>query len=231
MYESVCVVGAGRVGQAAAARLEERRVREVWTTGRELACDGADLVLLCVPDRAIREVAAAIRPGPWVAHVSGAAGLGPLAAHRRHFSLHPLQTFQLGLGAGQFDGAYAAMSADSPEGYGAALALADLLGLRAFELADADRPAYHAAATMAASFLVTLHSAASDLIESTGAPPEALLPLIRRTVDNGFRPTGPFVRRDHETIEAHLAAIRERRPLLEPLYRTLADVTERLVVR
>jgi predicted short-subunit dehydrogenase-like oxidoreductase (DUF2520 family) len=230
MIESICVVGAGRVGQAVAARLDGQ-VASVWTSGRELASSGADLVLLCVPDRAIADVARAIPPGPWMAHTSGVAQLATLEPHARRFSLHPLQTFQLGLGPEQFDGAYAALTTETPEALGVALELADLLGLRAFELADEDRPAYHAAATIAASFLVTLHDASADLIESTGAPPEAIVPLMRRTVENGFAPTGPFVRGDSETIDAHLRAIRARRPQLESLYRALADVTERLVVR
>jgi predicted short-subunit dehydrogenase-like oxidoreductase (DUF2520 family) len=54
---------------------------------------------------------------------------------------------------------------------------------------------------------------------------------MRRTMDNGFQPTGPFVRGDHETVAAHVAAIRARRPQLEPMYRALADTTERLALR
>jgi predicted short-subunit dehydrogenase-like oxidoreductase (DUF2520 family) len=229
MFTTICVVGAGRVGQAAFTRLGERvRTR---LTGRELDCGDADLVLLCVPDRAIAEVAQAISPGPWVAHVSGAATLDSLDPHRRRFSVHPLQTFQAGLGPTQFDGAWAAVTAETDEALAAALGLADLLGVRAFELPDEERPVYHAAATVAASFLVTLHEAAADLMEAAGAPPEALEPLMRRTIDNGFAPTGPHVRGDRETVAAHLRAIRSRRPQLEPLYRALADATERLLVR
>jgi predicted short-subunit dehydrogenase-like oxidoreductase (DUF2520 family) len=229
MFTTACVVGAGRVGRAAFDRLGERL--ETRLTGRELACGDADLVLLCVPDRAIGEVAAAVPPGPWVAHVSGAVTLAALEPHRRRFSVHPLQTFQPGLGPAQFDGAWGAVTAGTDAALSAGLELADLLGLRAFELADDERPVYHAAATVAASFLVTLHDAAADLMEAAGAPPEALEPLMRRTIANGFAPTGPLVRGDYETVRVHLQAIRERRPQLEPLYRALVDATERLVVR
>ena len=83
----------------------------------------------------------------------------------------------------------------------------------------------------AASFLVTLHETAAELLTTAGAPVEALEPLMRRTMDNGFEPTGPFVRGDRATIERNLAAIRERRPELEALYLTLAAATEELVVR
>jgi predicted short-subunit dehydrogenase-like oxidoreductase (DUF2520 family) len=212
------------------ARLSER-LQAARLTGRELDCEGVDLVLLCVPDRAIPEVAAAIEPGPWIAHTSGASLLTALEPHRRRFSLHPLQTFTLDRGPEQLDGAHAAVTGETDEAREAGFALAELLGLEPFELADDERPLYHAAATFAASFLVTLHDAACDLMEAAGAPAEALAPLMRRTMDNGFAPTGPFVRRDDQTVEAHVRAIRARRPQLEPLYRALADVTERLVPR
>ena len=70
-----------------------------------------------------------------------------------------------------------------------------------------------------------------DLVEAAGAPPEALVPLMLRVIGNDFELTGPIERGDWETVEAHLAAIRERRPQLEPLYRALADATAALVVR
>ena len=59
MFESICVVGNGRVGRAASARLAERGIA-VRSTGRELDVASPDLVLLCVPDRAIAEVARAL---------------------------------------------------------------------------------------------------------------------------------------------------------------------------
>ena len=108
MFESACVVGAGRVGRAMATRLGGRIPTR--TTGRELDCAQAELVLLCVPDRAIPEVAAAVAPGPWLAHTSGASRLEALAPHERRFSLHPLQTFTLDRGPEQLDGAWAAIS-------------------------------------------------------------------------------------------------------------------------
>lgn len=234
MFTSACVVGAGRVGQAAAARLAERLpVRTVGRVrpGDHVQAGEGDLVLLCVPDASIPDVAEEIRPGPWVAHTSGAASVAALEPHRKRFALHPLQTFQRGLGPEQFDGAFAAVTGESAEALDAGCCLAGLLGLAPFELADEERPLYHAAATMAASFLVTLHRAAADLMDAAGAPPAALTPLIQRTIDNGFAPTGPLVRGDWETVELHRAAIHARRPQLEPLYRALTDATERLAVR
>jgi predicted short-subunit dehydrogenase-like oxidoreductase (DUF2520 family) len=227
VFESACVVGAGRVGKAMAARLGERTPTQV--VGRDLECDDAELVLLCVPDRAIAEVAAAIPPGPWVAHTSGACRLEALAPHERRFSLHPLQTFTVDRGPEQLDGAWAAVSGESAEALAAGAELAETLGLRPFELDDAMRPLYHAAASFVSAFLVTLHDVAAELMEAAGAPPEAFEPLMLRTIENGFQHTGPLVRDDWETVERHADAIAARRPQLLPLYRALAETEAALL--
>ncbi|HEY6032469.1 MAG TPA: DUF2520 domain-containing protein [Gaiellaceae bacterium] len=210
------MIGAGRVGSAMAARLTER--------GVELRPD-AGLVLLCVPDSAIAEVARGIEPGPWVAHVSGATPLAALDPHERRFSVHPLQTFTRSRGAEQLDGAWAAVTADSGEGRALGFELAELLGLRPFELADESRRLYHAGAAIASNYLVTLQRAASRLFEQAGAPPEALVPLMTRTIENGFELTGPIQRGDWATVDAHVAAIHESAPELEPMYLALAEAT------
>ena len=75
------------------------------------------------------------------------------------------------------------------------------------------------------SYLVTLHRAATSLFEAAGAPPAALVPLMTRTIENGFELTGPISRGDRQTVEAHLRAIHERAPELEPMYRALAEAT------
>jgi predicted short-subunit dehydrogenase-like oxidoreductase (DUF2520 family) len=210
-----------------AARLAERLPTR--TTGRELECGDADLVVLCVPDTAIAAVAAEVPLGPWVAHTSGATPLAALEPHERRFSLHPLQTFSLDLGPEQLDGAWAAVTGESEEALATGRELAGLLGLEPFDLDDDERPIYHAAAAFASSFLVTLHEVAAELMEAAGAPAAALEPLMRRTMDNGFDHTGPLVRGDWETVERHRQAIRERRPQLLPLYQMLTDTTATLL--
>lgn len=212
------VVGAGRVGSAVSARLAER--------GVALDRDEPELVLLCVPDRAIAEVAAATPAGPWVAHVSGATPLAALDPHGRRFSVHPLQTFTRSRGPEQLDGAFAAVTAETDEARAAGFWLARTLGLEPFALADDRRALYHAGAAIASNYLVTLRRAAGDLLEAAGAPPGALDPLMRRTIENGFELTGPISRGDWETVEKHVAAIRAARPELEEMYRVLAETTK-----
>jgi predicted short-subunit dehydrogenase-like oxidoreductase (DUF2520 family) len=103
--------------------------------------------------------------------------------------------------------------------------LAETLGLRAFDLADDARAVYHAGASIASNFLVTLHRAAARALACAEVPAEALVPLMRRTIDNNFDLTGPIARGDTATVDAHLAAIQRLLPDLEPMYRALAEAT------
>ena len=222
MFERIHIIGTGRAGSAIRARLLERGIHV--TDGR--APDpAAELVLLCVPDMVIAEVAAAVPTGPWIAHVSGATRLDALDPHKRRFSVHPLQTLTRDRGAEQMDGAWGAIGGETGPALDRARWLAESLGLRPFEVADADRALYHAAAVIGGNAIVTLHQAATRLLGEVGAPAEAIVPLMMRTIENGFDLTGPIARGDRPTIEAHLVALEKRAPDLVPLYRALVEAT------
>jgi len=223
VIENVQIIGGrGRVGSTVSARLSERGVR---------LDTPPELVLLCVPDRAIAEVAAEVAPGPWVAHVSGATPLRALEPHVRRFSLHPLLSITRDRGPEHLDGGWAAVTAERREALGTGFWLAETLGLRPFELADEKRAAYHAAAAIASNYLVTLRESAGSLLESADVPTEALDPLLRSVIANGYELTGPIARGDWETVERHLEAIRETRPELEELYVALARATAAIAGR
>lgn len=216
MFKRIAVVGRGRAGGALAGRLNERGL---------LVTDAPDLVVLAVPDAAIAAVAAGLPEGPWVAHVSGATPLSALAPHARRFSVHPLQTFTRSRGPEQLDGAWAAVTGETDDALTRADWLARALGLHPFPLDDAARALYHAGASMASNFLVTLYRASARALEASGAPPDALLPLMRRTIDNGFDLTGPIARGDRDTVARHLDALGRELPDLVPLYRAMAEAT------
>jgi predicted short-subunit dehydrogenase-like oxidoreductase (DUF2520 family) len=220
MFDTVTVIGAGgRAGSAIAGRLRQR--------GITLRDHDADLVVLCVPDTGIPDVAASIDPGPWIAHVSGATSLTALDPHVRRFSVHPLQTLVRSLGPEQLDGAYAAVTGETDEAVERGTWLSRTLGLRPFVLLDDARTLYHAGAVIASNYLVTLYRTASRLFEHAGAPPEALVPLMRRTIENGFELTGPIARGDWTTVDRHLDAIGESGPI-DDLYRALGSATAEL---
>jgi predicted short-subunit dehydrogenase-like oxidoreductase (DUF2520 family) len=217
MFDRVKVVGRGRVGSTVAARFAER--------GHSVVEDNPDLVMLCVPDTVISEVAQSISAGPWICHTSGATSVAALAPHTKRFTVHPLQTVVHGRGPEQLDGAWAAVSGENADAVARASWVAHELGLQPFELADEMRGLYHAGAALASNYLVTLYRTACRAFEIAGAPPAALLPLMRRTIDNNFELTGPIARGDWATLDAHLAALRAFAPELEPIYRALADRT------
>ena len=56
-------------------------------------------------------------------------------------------------------------------------------------------------------------------------PAAGVVPLMTRTIENGFQLTGPIARGDWATVEAHQAAIRAEHPELGSLYDTLAEAT------
>jgi predicted short-subunit dehydrogenase-like oxidoreductase (DUF2520 family) len=230
----LAVVGAGRLGTALTRALPAAGVRVLGPLGRGADGSGADAVLLCVPDGQIAAAAAAVTPGPLVGHCSGALTLAPLAGHEA-FSLHPLMTVR-GEDA-DFAGAGAAVAGATPRARGAALALARALGMHPVEVADADRAAYHAAASLASNFLVALEAAAERLAATAGVDRETLAPLVRATVANWAQVgperalTGPIARGDEETVARQRAAVAERTPELLALWDALAEITRELAAR
>ena len=232
MLPSCAIVGAGRLGSALAAALPG----STGPFGRGADPRDADVVLLCVPDREIAAAAAAVAPGPIVGHCSGATTLQPLTdAGHEALSMHPLMTVPHGArGDGVFTGAGAAVAGSSERALHAARVIAARLGMRPVVIADADRVAYHAAATIASNFLTTIEGAAERLGATAGMDRELLLPLLRATLESWAELgaaralTGPFARRDEATIAGHRAAIAERTPDLLPLYDALADATRSL---
>ena len=234
----VAIVGAGRLGTALAAALRGAGVAVDGPLARDARgpASSPEAVLLCVPDAAIAAAAAGVPPGPAVGHCSGALGLDVLG-RREGFSLHPLMTVTTGADPGVFAGAAAALDASSPATLALAQALARTLGMTPVRIAGEDRPAYHAAASIASNFLVALEAAAEELGATAGLERAQLVPLVRATVENwaALGParalTGPVARGDVGTVERQRDALRERTPELLELFDALAAATRRLAER
>jgi predicted short-subunit dehydrogenase-like oxidoreductase (DUF2520 family) len=228
----VAIVGDGRLGTAfARALIVDGTLSVAGPFGRGAEPPSCDVVLLCVPDGEIADVAAAIAPGALVGHCSGATGLEPLHPHEA-FSLHPLMTVTEA--GADFSGATAAIDATSPRAFAAAEELARALQMRTIRVEAEDRPAYHTAASMASNFLVTLEAAAEQIGAGAGLEREMLVPLVRATVDNwatlgGRRAlTGPIARGDEITVTRQRNTVIERAPELLPLFDALTTATRML---
>ena len=232
----VAIVGAGRMGKALAAAMigAEMRVIGPLARGKGTKLREADVVLLCVPDAAIGEAARTIDPGPLVGHCSGASTLVPLAPHEA-FSMHPLMTVA-GDAVVSFAGAGCAFAGSTERARDVATALARRLRMRPFVIADADRDIYHAAASMASNYLVTIEGAAERLGSLAGVDREFLVPLVRSAVENWARLgarkalTGPIARGDRETASRQRAAVAHRAPELIDLWDALSRATRTLAL-
>ena len=234
---SVSVIGGGRLGTAIAAALTAAGIDVHGPVGRGEAVPRADASLLCVPDSEIASAAAdAADAAPLIGHTSGAtaiSGLGPGG-----FGLHPLQTFAGGEGPERFRGIGCAVAGASPDALGAAAGLARALGMRPLEIEDDGRAAYHAAASIASNFLVTLEAAAERVAAGAGLEADEaralLAPLVRATVENWAEHgperalTGPIARGDEATVDRQRGAVAEAAPELLTLFDELAERTRAL---
>jgi predicted short-subunit dehydrogenase-like oxidoreductase (DUF2520 family) len=261
----VAIVGSGRLGTALAAALREAGLEVEGPLGRGRAPGRCDAVVLCVPDAEIPLAANAVAgAAPLVGHTSGATPLSSLAAADAAgaalFGLHPLQTFAAPSAASsertpspgtvadvrgggpaaleRFRGAGCAVAGSTRAALDFAAGVARRLGMVPFEIDDQGRAAYHAAASIASNFLVTLQAAAEEVAAGAGlSRSEAralLVPLLRRTVENlaALGPeralTGPIARGDDATVATQRAAVEDVAPHLLDLFDELVRHTRSL---
>ncbi len=232
--DRLAIVGAGRMGTALAGALAAAGVAVEGPLRRGAApSPDTDAVLLCVPDAEIVRAAGAleVRAGLLVGHTSAATTLSALGAHEA-FSLHPLMPVTAA--GASFAGASAAIAGATQPAIELAEALARALGMRPVRIADDDRAAYHAAASVASNFLVTLEGLAERLALSAGLEREPLVALVEASVANWAELgaeralTGPIARGDEATVARQRAAVAERAPAELELFDALADATRRL---
>jgi predicted short-subunit dehydrogenase-like oxidoreductase (DUF2520 family) len=229
----ITVVGAGRLGRAIAPALAAAGESVVGPLGRHdplPTFTEQDIVLLCVPDEEIASAATTIPRGPFVGHCAGSLPLGVLGNHHA-FSTHPLLSVTDGFTG--FQGAACAVAGRDASALEVAKRIAARLGMDAIVVSDALRSLYHAAASMASNYLVTIEDAAERIAAPTGLERRHLARLARSALDNwerhGHRAlTGPIYRGDETTVRGQRAAVAEHAPDQIPLWDSLAGATQRL---
>jgi predicted short-subunit dehydrogenase-like oxidoreductase (DUF2520 family) len=210
----------------------------------------AGLILIATPDDVIEPVCAQIaaealiQPKCIVAHCSGAhpsSILQPAADQGCPIgSVHPLQSCATReLAIRELPGSYFCV-----EGFDEAKrVLKDFVNAmngKILEIATEDKPLYHAGATVASNFLVGLIHFALVLYDHIGIDPdkglEALAPLLDGTIRNvksvGIPEalTGPIMRGDLGTVEAHLEALQRAIPDYLALYCVLGLETTKVAI-
>jgi predicted short-subunit dehydrogenase-like oxidoreductase (DUF2520 family) len=226
----IAVIGRGRLGSVLVQALGA-----VPALARgEPVPPGTEVVILAVPDAAIAPLAAELPLGPIVGHCSGALSLEVLAPHAQRFSLHPLMTLTAQSAPERLRGAGAAIAGSSPRALAIASELAARAGLDPFSLADDDRALYHAAASIASNFLVTLEAIADRVLGSVGVQHRHTAALASASLENWSRLgaqralTGPIARGDSATVARQRAALAARAPDLLAVFDALADATRSL---
>lgn len=241
----LAIVGRGRVGSALARAFAEAGIDVEGPLGRGEQ-PTADVVLLCVPDAEIANAAAAAADALMLGHVSGATPLDALGRNARGgadaqaaFGLHPLQSVT-GPGT-SFEGCGCAIAGSTPAALELARGLALAARMEPFEIDDSARAAYHAAASIASNFVVTLEWMAERVASAAGIQAadarRMLAPLVRQTVDNWAERgpadalTGPIARGDELTVQRQRAAVADAAPDLLPAFDALVSATRSLAHR
>ncbi|HEX4823276.1 MAG TPA: DUF2520 domain-containing protein [Candidatus Polarisedimenticolaceae bacterium] len=237
----IAILGAGALARAVAPKLapavvwsrDPKDAKAIARSNKRLravrdltaAVRDAEIVLLAVPDAAVGPLAARLArlrrtwSGIVVLHAAGALGPEPLApleaAGASTGVLHPLAV--LGTRGAKIAGAAARIEGGA-EARAAARRLAKNLGLRPLPTGKGlDRPAYHAAASLASNDVVALLLAARALLVRAGvaeaaaargvvALAESALAVARRHGIEGAL-SGPAFRGDAATVAAHLRVL------------------------
>lgn len=180
----------------------------------------ADLILIAVSDRAIREIADEIpRTNAVIWHPSGS-----LTSVRGGFSLHPLRALPpVGEPSG-LDGTLLVFEGAHRE---VARRIADAAGARFAAITAEQKPRYHAAAVFASNYVAELLDISNELIGIENARPD-LVALARSAIENwanhedARRLTGPAARGDRALIDAHIELLQPQAELAL-IYRLLAE--------
>ena len=229
------IIGPGRAGRSLSFALGEAGWHVAPLLGRgddqRQAARGVDVLVIATPDDVIGATAAAVRPSPStvVVHLSGSLGLEVLEPHPRRGALHPLVPLPTAeIGARRLAGGATFAVAGDP----LAADIVRALGGRAVPLDDADRAAYHAAASIAANHVVALLGQVERVAASAGLPLEAFLGLTRAALDDVARLgpagalTGPAARGDWATLARHRDALAAAE---RPAYHAGVALARRLV--
>jgi len=254
------IVGAGAVGTALGVALDRAgwrihavasrddarrdRFRSLVPGVRPFAdatalVEEVELIILAVPDDAITKVAGSLHMygGQAMIHTSGLLGaeaLAPaMAAGTQVGSFHPLVAFaDVERAVAALHGATIAIDGDD-QLLELLARMAEVLGATPVRLAPGAKPAYHAAAVLAAGGFDALLDAIAELGRVAGLDEAGALaiygPLIQQTLGNArtlgiaAALTGPMTRGDTGTLAAHLAALQAHAPSVAVLYGALAE--------
>lgn len=187
----------------------------------------ADIYIICVPDDAIGSIVASVPDnGALWLHTSGTMPIDVLSRHREHCGvIYPMLSFSRELGV-NWNEVHIFIEGNDDEALEVTRQLAGILTDKVALCDSGKRRVIHIAAVFSCNFTNHLWYQASELLAEHGLPFDAMLPLIRNTVEklDNLTPeqsqTGPAQRGDHDVIARHLTMLYGRR---KEIYRLLSE--------
>lgn len=191
----------------------------------------ADLYCLAVSDGAVEEIACNMQLGSLpIVHFSGSVDMQVLRHCSSSFGVfYPLQTFTNEQNREIFRETPICLEANSPEMMHMLKELALRLNPQVYYLDSRQRTMLHLAAVFASNFTNLMYTLSEELLKSAEIPKSILSPLVQKTARNFSQEssfayqTGPAVRGDLETLNAHIKLL-ENRPELSTIYQLLSDL-------
>lgn len=184
----------------------------------------SEIVMLCVPDTAIKDLAVElVGSNKLIVHTSGATSIDVLGDIKRKGVFYPTQSFSREKQV-VFSQVPVLLETNNTADY-------KLLNIVASELTDKvikadsrERLYLHLAAVFACNFTTALYAIGKELMEqNTSLDFKLLLPLIEETagkiryLDPVSAHTGPAVRKDEDTLKKHLGLL-EDKPEMKEIY-------------
>lgn len=227
----VVIIGSGNVatslahgltGQCEVAQIYSRQLAQAQLLADAISCPvatddlqalvpDADAYIIAVRDDAIADVIAAVPDNGalWV-HVSGSKPISLFEGHRSRYGvMWPMQSFSREV-VSPLDEVHFFVEANDAAALNDLLALGNLLSCHVVEADSEKRRWLHVASVFSCNFANHMWTLADEVLTEAGLPFEAMLPLIRTTVDKLDRlspaqsQTGPAIRHDSKVIDSHL---------------------------
>lgn len=192
--------------------------------------ENADLIILALADKAIKEVASAIGEFDGiVVHTAGSVSIDALKNSFQNYGVfYPLQTFSKGTPVNMREVPFF-LESSSDDVNQALKQLALSLSAKVYEADSHQRMLLHVAAVFAGNYSNFMYAISHEVLNGSGLPQDVLHPLILETArkatsgDPMKMQTGPARRNDTTTIEKHLEILASL-PEYAELYRLLANL-------
>ncbi|TDW51381.1 putative short-subunit dehydrogenase-like oxidoreductase (DUF2520 family) [Flavobacterium sp. 270] len=230
----ITIIGSGNVGQhliKAFSASKSVEIKQVYSRQKEKVLylvspekivtdyenlEPSDLYIIAVSDNAISDVSSQLPfNNQLVVHTSGTSPLYILDSKNRRGVFYPLQTFSKTKNV-DFSVIPICLEAENTADYKLLEIAAKSISTAIFSINSEQRKALHVAAVFVNNFTNHLYQIGQDICTENQVSFDVLKPLIQETADkiNTLDPadaqTGPAIRQDTNTIDAHLAFLQNK---------------------